>query len=76
MVLRIFLPLLGVKLADALLVKGSLPLDSLTFEKVIRKSKFTLVKESLNFKFRSSQYKYHEISENNWDLILISYKKI
>ena len=59
MVLRIFLPLLGVNLANALLVKGSLPLDSLTFEKVIRKSKFTLVKESSNFEFHFLQYKYH-----------------
>ena len=39
--------LLALDAVDALLVRGSLPLDSLTFEKIITKTKYTLVKEGV-----------------------------
>ncbi len=39
--------LLATDAVNALLVQGSLPLDSLTFEKIITKTKYTLVKEGM-----------------------------
>ena len=63
MVLKIFYFLNLFEFSHALLVRGSLPLDSLTFDKIIRKTKYTLIKFDTAYPFGDLHDEYKEVAE-------------
>ena len=63
MVLKIILLFDFLTCLNALLVRGSIPLDSLTFEKIIKKTKYTLVKFDTAYPFGDLHDEYKEVAE-------------
>merc|ERR1719276_7240 len=65
--------LLATDAVNALLVQGSLPLDSLTFEKIITKTKYTLVKFDTAYPFGDLHDEFKQVAKfaaQNPDLIV------
>ncbi|CAG5098885.1 Oidioi.mRNA.OKI2018_I69.XSR.g16061.t1.cds [Oikopleura dioica] len=65
--------LLATDVVEALLVRGSLPLDSLTFDKIISKTKYTLVKFDTAYPFGDLHDEFKQVAKfaaQNPDLLV------